>query len=104
MTNWTLDADGYLADISMWSVEVAESMAGAEDIQLTDAHWVMIGLVQEYFRRFEHAPAMRPLVNWVKQHEGPEHGNSRYLHQLFPISPAKQLARIAGLPKPTKCL
>lgn len=99
-----LDDDGYLLDRTMWSPHVAEQLAIDEEIELTEAHWTLITLVRTYFVEFEHAPAMRPLVNWVKQHRGPEEGNSRFLHQLFPVSPAKQLARIAGLPKPTKCL
>lgn len=98
------DADGYLANPKDWTPELAECIASEEAIKLTSEHWQLIPLVQSYFARFEHAPHMRPLVNWVKQHLGPEFGNSVYLHQLFPISPAKQLARIAGLPKPAKCL
>ncbi|MGB0835445.1 MAG: TusE/DsrC/DsvC family sulfur relay protein, partial [Psychrobium sp.] len=35
---------------------------------------------------------------------GPEKGNSRYLYSLFPKGPAKQATRIAGLPKPAKCI
>ena len=99
-----LDDEGYLLDRTVWSPQIAEQLAVDEHIELTEVHWDLIALVQAYFVEFEHAPAMRPLVNWVKQHRGPNEGNSRFLHQLFPVSPAKQLARIAGLPKPTKCL
>lgn len=99
-----LDQDGYLRDRTLWSAQIATQLAAEEQIELTDTHWALITLVQAYFIEFEHAPSMRPLVNWIKQHRGPDEGNSRFLHQLFPISPAKQLARIAGLPKPTKCL
>lgn len=98
------DADGYLTDLGDWTPALAESLAREESIELTPEHWQLIPLVQAYFTRFEHAPHMRPLVNWIKQQLGPDVGNSIYLHQLFPISPAKQLARIAGLPKPAKCL
>ncbi|MGQ7187492.1 TusE/DsrC/DsvC family sulfur relay protein, partial [Escherichia sp. HC-CC] len=31
-------------------------------------------------------------------------GNSRYLYRLFPKGPAKQATKIAGLPKPVKCI
>ena len=99
-----LDSDGYLLDRAGWTREVAEAIARDESILLSPEHWALIALVQDYFQRFDHAPHMRPLVNWVKQHRGPECGNSVYLQTLFPVSPAKQLARIAGLPKPAKCL
>ena len=31
-------------------------------------------------------------------------GNSRYLYRLFPKGPARQASKLAGLPKPAKCL
>lgn len=99
-----LDEEGYLADYRQWSETTARWLAGLEHVELAESHWQLITWVREYFQTFEHAPAMRPLVNWLKLKGGPEIGNSRYLHRHFPVSPAKQLARIAGLPKPTKCL
>ena len=47
---------------------------------------------------------MRPLVKAVAQALGPEKGRSVYLLRLFPDSPAKVAARLAGLPKPANCL
>lgn len=98
------DDDGYLIDHARWTPTLAEQLAAAESIVLTDNHWALIETVKRYYAEFEHAPSMRPLVKWLQQTHGPEVGNSIYLHTLFPESPAKQLARIAGLPKPTKCL
>jgi tRNA 2-thiouridine synthesizing protein E len=47
---------------------------------------------------------MRVLVKAMANEFGPEKGNSRYLFKLFPKGPAKQATKIAGLPKPAKCL
>jgi len=47
---------------------------------------------------------MRPLCKTVAEHCGLEKGRSIYLLQLFPGSPAKLVARYAGLPKPKNCL
>jgi len=99
-----LDPDGYLKHLSDWNESAAFELAALESIELHAAHWELIELVRRYYNEFDHAPAMRPLVKWIKLEAGPEKGNSIYRHKLFPVSPAKQLARVSGLPKPTKCL
>ncbi len=99
-----LDDNGYLQDLGDWDEDTAHQLAALESIQLTEKHWELIGLARRYYVEFDHAPAMRPLVKWVKEIAGPAKGNSIYLHNLFPVSPARQLARVSGLPKPTKCL
>lgn len=99
-----LDTDGYLENLSDWNESVARELANLESIDLSPAHWELIELARRYYDEFDHAPAMRPLVKWIKLEAGPDKGNSIYLHKLFPVSPAKQLARVSGLPKPTKCL
>jgi len=99
-----LDKEGYLRNLDDWSPAVAEQLAGAEGIELTEAHWEVIRLLQDFYREFELSPAMRPLVKYVGQHLGADKGKSIYLMQLFPPSPAKVASKIAGLPKPTHCL
>ena len=99
-----LDSDGYLSVLDDWNKPVAHELAALESIQLTQDHWELIELVRRYYQEFDHAPAMRPLVKWIQLESDPDKGNSIYLHKLFPVSPAKQLARVSGLPKPTKCL
>jgi len=47
---------------------------------------------------------VRMLVKAMAKKYGEEKGNSRYLFRLFPDGPAKQATKIAGLPKPAKCL
>ncbi|WP_073270894.1 TusE/DsrC/DsvC family sulfur relay protein [Microbulbifer donghaiensis] len=99
-----LDKEGFLRDLQDWTPAVAEQLARAEDIQLTEAHWEIIELLQQFYREFELSPAMRPLVKYIGQHLGADKGRSIYLMQLFPPSPAKIGSKIAGLPKPTNCL
>ncbi len=100
----SLDSDGYLTALEDWNKSVAQELAALESIQLTQDHWELIEWVHRYYQEFDHVPAMRPLVKWIKLKLGPDKGNSIYLHKLFPVSPAKQLARLSGLPKPTNCL
>lgn len=99
-----LDKEGYLRNLDDWSPAVAEQLASAEGIELSEAHWEVIRLLQDFYREFELSPAMRPLVKYVGQQLGADKGRSIYLMQLFPPSPAKVASKIAGLPKPTNCL
>ena len=98
------DKEGYLNCLDEWSAEVAAQLAEQEDISLTDEHWQLIHLIRKFYQRFEVSPAMRVLVKQVRDEFGVEKGNSIYLLKLFPGSPAKLLAKIAGLPRPTNCL
>lgn len=99
-----LDPEGYLVVLSDWSPEVAERLALEEARELTDEHWEVIDVLRDFYARYEMAPAMRPLVKAVGQALGPEKGRSLHLMRLFPGSPAKVAARLAGLPKPANCL
>lgn len=98
------DKEGYLLNLDDWSEPVAEAIAGNAGIELTAAHWEIIRLVRGFYAEYEVSPAMRPLVKAVRDQLGSEKGNSIYLMQLFPGSPAKLLAKISGLPRPTNCL
>ena len=99
-----LDKDGYLVSLADWNETVAGQLAGAEEVVLGESHWELIHLVRGFYARFEVSPAMRPLVKQVREQLGEDKGNSIYLMSLFPGSPAKLLAKIAGLPRPTNCL
>ena len=100
----SLDKEGFLKDLSQWNNAVAEQLAENEGITLTEEHWAIIELLQRFYREFELSPAMRPLVKYVGEQLGKEKGKSIYLLSLFPGSPAKLAAKIAGLPKPDNCL
>ncbi len=98
------DKEGFLRELDDWSPQVAEQIAASEGITLTPAHWEIIDLLREYYRRFEASPANRALVKFAGQELGVDKGRSIYLMSLFPGSPAKLLSKIAGLPKPDNCL
>jgi tRNA 2-thiouridine synthesizing protein E len=98
------DENGFLRQSEAWTVDIAKAFAAEEGIELTEAHWQIIGLLQSFYASFGDSPANRALVNFVKQHLGPEQGRSIYLMKLFPGSPARVGSRIAGLPKPKNCL
>lgn len=99
-----LDPEGYLIELSEWTPSVAEALAAEEGRSLTAEHWEIIEVIRDFYSRYEAAPAMRALVKAVGQALGPDKGRSLHLMKLFPDSPAKVAARLAGLPKPANCL
>ncbi len=98
------DASGYLLDLTQWNQDVALAIAERENLQLTDAHWEVINFVRDFYQEYKTSPAIRMLVKAIAQKLGEDKGNSRYLQRLFPEGPAKQATKLAGLPKPAKCL
>jgi tRNA 2-thiouridine synthesizing protein E len=102
--NIDVDTDGFLLDHLKWNSETAEQLAKNEGLSLTPEHWQLIDLIRQFYAEFGLSPAMRPLAKYIKLHLGADKANSIYLMQLFPQSPAKYLAKIAGLPRPENCL
>lgn len=98
------DDFGYLKNLDDWSPELAEAIAAKDGIELSEAHWEIVLFVREFYQEYKTSPAIRMLVKALAQKFGEEKGNSRYLQRLFPDGPAKQATKIAGLPKPAKCL
>lgn len=98
------DKQGFLVNLNDWNENIAAELAEEEGISLSAAHWEIIHLLRAFYQEYDLSPAMRILVKHVGQQLGKDKGNSIYLMQLFPGSPAKLASKIAGLPKPTNCL
>lgn len=98
------DTYGYLKNMSDWTPELAELIAAGEQITLSEAHWEVIHFVRDFYAEYKTSPAIRALVKAMALKLGEYKGNSRYLYRLFPEGPAKQATKIAGLPKPAKCI
>jgi tRNA 2-thiouridine synthesizing protein E len=96
--------NGFLINYTDWSRSFAIECAHDEGIILTHDHWLIINFLREYFAKNMTTPAIRLLVQSLKKEYGAKKGNSLYLQSLFPTSPAVQAAKIAGLPKPKKCI
>ena len=98
------DHQGYLKNVTDWNTDIAEIIAQKEQIALSPAHWEVINFVRDFYLEFKTSPAIRVLVKAIGIKLGADKGNSKYLYTLFPVGPAKQATKIAGLPKPAKCL
>jgi tRNA 2-thiouridine synthesizing protein E len=91
------DNDGYLLEADFRD-EVCPVIAAADGIELTDAHWELIRYLREAYQADGHSPNFRNLLKGFAAVRAD--ADSKYLYDLFPLGPAKQGARIAGLPQP----
>lgn len=98
------DKQGYLLDSNDWCEELAPIIAEQENITLSVQHWEVVHFVRDFYIEYNTSPAIRMLVKAMAQKLGEEKGNSMYLYKLFPKGPAKQATKIAGLPKPARCI
>lgn len=99
-----VDKEGFLLDLADWNDPVATELARREGIDLTTDHWAVIQTLRSFYEATGISPSMRPFVKLIFERLGREKGNSIYLLSLFPGSPAKLAAKVAGLPRPTNCL
>jgi cobyrinic acid a,c-diamide synthase len=94
------DTEGYLKNLNEWSEEFAQAQAKAELLELTEAHWQVIGYLRAYFEEHRVQAQVRAMIWHFAKAWGPERGNNHHLHELFPIGgPQKQGNRLAGLLK-----
>ena len=91
------DEQGYLLEPD-FSDEVVQVIAAAEGITLSPAHWEVINFQREQYREHGHTPNFRNMLKGMAEiRPGVD---SKYLYDLFPLGPAKQAAKVAGLPQP----
>jgi tRNA 2-thiouridine synthesizing protein E len=91
------DADGYLLAPD-YSEEVVRVIAQAEGIELAEDHWKVVQYLRDQYKEHGHTPNFRTML---KDMAALMPGcDSKALYDLFPLGPAKQGARVAGLTKP----
>jgi tRNA 2-thiouridine synthesizing protein E len=92
-----VDEEGYLLAPD-YSEEAVRVIAQAEGIELADGHWKVVQYLRDQYREHGHTPNFRAMLKDMSEIiPGCE---SKTLYDLFPGGPAKQGARVAGLPKP----
>ena len=92
------DEEGYLLEPN-YSDEAPPVIAQAEGIALTEAHWEVIRFMRDKYREDGQTPNFRAMLKAFADEVRPG-TDSKYLYDLFPGGPAKQAAKVAGLPKP----
>ncbi|MDP3972056.1 MAG: TusE/DsrC/DsvC family sulfur relay protein [Candidatus Nanopelagicales bacterium] len=92
-----LDKDGFLTDYEEWNEILAKQLAANIGIDLTDRHWELIRWLRADYRRLG--------VSSTTRHTQSAGGFSiKEQLELFPKTPAKKMAYVAGLPKPQGCV
>ena len=94
----TLNDEGFFEDPSQWTEAMAPELAAEEGIdELNDRHWQVIKFMRSEYDEKGTGPTVRILgkTSGVPVKE---------LYQLFPKGPAKQAAKVAGIPKPRGCI
>lgn len=78
--------------------EVVQAIAQAEGIALTEQHWTVVRYLRDTYREQGHTPNFRSMLKELE--ELLPGCDSKSLYGLFPTGPAKQGAKVAGLPQP----
>ena len=96
-TELETDAEGYLLAPD-YSEEVVRVIAQAEGIELNEGHWKVVQYLRDQYKEHGQTPNFRSMLKDVAALM--PGCDSKALYDLFPLGPAKQGARVAGLPKP----
>ena len=97
-------SENYLEKLPHWSRDIAYQLGGPENIEIQKEHFEILITARNFYGSFGFSPSMRPLCKVVSDNLGVNKGRSLYLNKLFPGSPAKLIAKLAGLPKPKNCI
>ena len=91
---------GYLVSQDDWDKEVAEAIAAADGLVLTQDHWDVIEYLRDaYFNHNAEQPNNRAMLKAMQEKWAGRKVDNKTLFDLFPGNPSKQAGRIAGLPE-----
>lgn len=93
----TFTSDGFLVDPAEWTEALAGRMADGLGLALTDEHWTVIRWVRADYAETGASPNVRRVA------AGSGVGAKR-MYELFPRTPGRTAAMLAGVPKPVGCV
>jgi TusE/DsrC/DsvC family sulfur relay protein len=91
------DEEGFMANPDDWDKDVAVVLATDINIDLSEEHWTIIDFSRTDYQSQGEAPGLRR----ISQEAGV---TTKELYKLFPKGPAKKIAYVSGLGKPTGCI
>lgn len=91
------DEEGFMSNPGEWDKDVAVALATDINIDLSEEHWAIIDFSRTDYESQGEAPGLRRISK--------EAGvTTKELYKLFPKGPAKKIAYVSGLGKPTGCI
>ncbi len=92
-----VDDEGFMTQYDEWTEELGQALAAQIGIELGDQHWKAIHFLRSDFSTHGETATLRRVAT--------EGGFAiKELFLLFPKKPAKKMAYVAGLPKPSGCV
>jgi len=98
----TLEAteSGFLANQDDWDKDVAQVIAAAEGLTLTQDHWDVIEYLRDaYINQNGEQPNNRAILKAMQDKWTGRKVDNKTLFDLFPGNPSKQAGKVAGLPE-----
>jgi dissimilatory sulfite reductase related protein len=96
--SFEVDDDGFITNFDSWCPEWVDYVKNSEGISdLTDEHWKVIQVLQDYYKEHGTAPMVRVLTRVTGF-------KLKHVYDLFPSGPGKGACKMAGLPRPTGCV
>ena len=92
--------NGFLESLDDWDKAVAEVIAAAEGITLTQDHWDVIDYLRDaYVNHNGEQPNNRAILKAMQEKWPGRKVDNKTLFDLFPGNPSKQAGKVAGLPE-----
>jgi tRNA 2-thiouridine synthesizing protein E len=98
----TLEATetGFLVNLDDWDKDVAEAIAAAEGLTLTQDHWDVIEYLRDaYINNNGEQPNNRAILKAMQERWAGRKVDNKTLFDLFPGNPSKQAGKVGGLPE-----
>jgi TusE/DsrC/DsvC family sulfur relay protein len=91
------DGDGYLVDMSEWTLEIGLAMAEADQFELNEKKLEHISKAREFYEEFGTVPPIRKFAKYVGE-------DQKDIFELWMTGPMKPITKYGGMPKPTGCV
>jgi len=90
---------GFMMDFDEWDDEIANALAAADELELTEDHWTVISFIRDFFGEYEITPSVNAVIKSVGDSIRGQDGAANVIDQLFPLDGYNQACRLAGLPE-----
>jgi len=92
--------NGFLESLDDWDKAVADAIAAAEGLTLTQDHWDVIEYLRDaYVNHNGEQPNNRAILKAMQEKWPGRKVDNKTLFDLFPGNPSKQAGMVAGLPE-----